>query len=149
MTNGLHKALLAAQKEIKHAIKDATNPHFKNKYATLESVIDATKDIANKHGIVISQIMGKDEHGQYVETILMVEGELSSRTMLSSKCYLVLDKANMQGLGSAFTYARRYSLAAIFNIAQEDDDAEAASQSGGAWNQFQTQNKPIKKGSDL
>lgn len=141
----LHKALLAAQKEIKHAIKDATNPHFKNKYATLESVIDATKDIANKHGIVISQPLGKDEHGQYVETLLMVEGEYSSKNILSSKCYLVLDKANMQGLGSALTYARRYSLAAIFNISQEDDDGNFAS-SNGSWQNF---NNKQTKGNEL
>jgi hypothetical protein len=114
----IHKSFLGAQKEIKHAIKDATNPHFKNQYATLESVIDAVKDIANKHGLAIMQPMGKDENGQYVETLLM-----SAEGTLSSKCYLVLDKQNMQGLGSAISYARRYSLAALFTIAQADDDA--------------------------
>jgi len=141
----LFKSLLAAQKEIGNAVKDATNPHFKNKYATLESVIDATKEIANKHGIIISQPLGKDEHGQYVETLLMVDGELQSKTMLSSKCYLVLDKANMQGLGSAITYARRYALAALFCISQEDDDGNATT-NNGSWQNF---NNKQTKGSEL
>jgi hypothetical protein len=132
----LHSALLAAQKEIKHAVKDATNPHFKNQYATLESVIDAVKDIANKHGIFIAQPMGKDEHGQYIETKLMTpHGDLTS------KCYLLVDKLNMQGLGSSISYARRYSLAAIFSLAQVDDDASMATESFNNWNKPKTQTK--------
>ena len=126
----IHKQLLAAQKEIKHAIKDATNPHFKNQYATLTSVIDAVKDVANKHGLFITQLYGKDVLGHFIETKVIGEsGELSS------KLYLEVDKPTMQGLGSAQTYGRRYSLAALFGIAQEDDDANEAS-TGTDWKQF-------------
>lgn len=116
-------ALVKSQAEIKNAAKDAKNPHFKNNYATLESVIDATKEIANKNGLAIVQVSGRDDQGDYVETVLYHE----SGSKIDSKCYLVLDKQNMQGLGSAITYARRYSLAAIFCITQQDDDGNAAS----------------------
>lgn len=119
----LQQALLQAQKQIKNAQKDAKNPHFKNDYATLESVINAVKDIANSHGVLIVQGTGADEYGQYVNTTLIHE----SGESMSSKTYLSLDKATMQGLGSAITYARRYGLAAMFCITQADDDGNDAS----------------------
>jgi len=118
------QALLNAQKNIKNALKDAKNPHFKSDYASLESVIDATKEIANGCGILIVQGTGSDEFGQYVNTTLI---HSESGESMSSKCYLVLDKHNMQGLGSAITYARRYGLAAMFCITQADDDGNLAS----------------------
>lgn len=112
------KALLEAQKKIKNAERDGTNPHFRSGYASLESVLDSVKDVANECGLVIAQTFGKDPEGHYVETKVLHEtGEI-----LDSRLYLVLDKPNMQGLGSAITYGRRYSLAAMFSIGQEDDD---------------------------
>ena len=118
------QALLNAQKQIKNAIKDAKNPHFKNNYATLESVIDATKEVANKCGILIIQGTGADEFGQYVNTTLI---HAESGESISSKLYLHLDKPTMQGVGSAVSYGRRYLLASLFCITQEDDDANNAS----------------------
>jgi len=118
------QALLQAQKNIKNALKDAKNPHFKNDYATLESVIDAVKDQANACGILIVQGTGADEHGQYVNTSLI---HAESGESISSKTYLMLDKVNMQGMGSAITYGRRYSLASLFCITQADDDGNQAS----------------------
>lgn len=115
-------AFIKAQKEIKNALKDAKNPHLKNNYATLESVLDAVKPAANANGIAIVQIPGRDEKGDYVETVLAHD----SGEMLASRCYLQFSKNDMQGLGSAITYARRYSLAAMFSITQEDDDGNTA-----------------------
>ena len=115
-------ALIKSQKEIKNAVKDAKNPHLKNTYATLESVIDAVKEIANSNGMAIVQVQGKDEMGDFVETMLIHD----SGEQLNSKCYLTLDKLSMQGLGSAITYARRYSLASMFCITQEDDDGNSS-----------------------
>lgn len=117
------KALLDAQKKIENATKDAKNPHFRNNYATLESVLDAVKSVANASGIVIVQTGGKDAEGHFIETRLLHE----SGEEIVSKIYLVLEKNNMQGLGSAITYARRYSLAALFAIGQDDDDGNGAS----------------------
>lgn len=115
-------SFIKAQAQIQNAVKDAKNPHFKNNYATLESVLDAVKPVANANGLAIIQVNGRDEKGDYVETILAHEtGE-----MLTSKCYLHFSKQDMQGLGSAITYARRYSLAAMFSITQEDDDGNTA-----------------------
>lgn len=115
----LIQSLIAAQKEIKHAQKDAKNPHFKNHYATLESVIDATKNILLKNNIVVVQLVQKDN-------VLVTKLIHESGEELSTEMNLI-GATNMQQMGSALTYARRYSLAALLNIAQTDDDANEAS----------------------
>jgi hypothetical protein len=135
----ISKALLEAQKKIENATKDGKNPHFKSKYATLESVLDAVKTIANECGVVIVQGNESDQFGQYVGTKL-IHGE--SGECIESKVYLVLDKNNMQGLGSAITYARRYGLAAMFAIGQDDDDGNEASKGTSTQTQKPIPTKP-------
>lgn len=115
-------ALIKSQKEIKNAVKDAKNPHLKNNYASLESVLDAIKEVANENKLAIVQVNGKDNLGDYVDTVLYHE----SGEKIESRCYLVIERQNMQGLGSAITYARRYSLASLFCITQEDDDGNVS-----------------------
>lgn len=113
------KALATFQKEVTNASKDKTNPHFKNKYATLESYLNEINPKLSECGLAITQgLVDKD----VLETkLLHVSGE-----MLRFSCPLYLDRQNMQGLGSAITYARRYALAAILGMGAEDDDAEAS-----------------------
>jgi hypothetical protein len=116
-------ALNKAQAQMGGAVKDASNPYFKSKYADLPSVIIACKEELSKNGLSISQLVTSDEAGNsYVETVLM---HLSGQ-WISSKMRLYLSKTDMQGLGSAISYARRYSLQAILNIPAVDDDAESA-----------------------
>ena len=112
-------ALIKAQGSIKHAQKDAKNPHFKNSYATLESVIDATKDELLKQKITVIQTHTLDNN--LVTTLFHESGEF-----IQSEVKLMLNKQDMQQLGSATTYARRYALTSMLNIAQEDDDGNAA-----------------------
>ena len=119
----LSEALSKAQAEMQHAIKDSTNPHFKSKYADLASVIDALRPALTKYGLSVAQTM-KTENGMHflVTTLMHTSGEF-----IEGSIPLLLDKPNMQGLGSALTYARRYGLAAMVGIHQEDDDANLAS----------------------
>ena len=128
MTDAAIKALIKAQSEMEHVKKDSTNPHFKNRYASLEAVIDATSKMFQANGFAVMQPCGRDELGVYVETKLLH----STGEAFSSKVYLVLDKQNMQGLGSAITYARRYGLLGMACLAPEDDDGnDASKQIGG------------------
>lgn len=128
MADAAIKALIKAQSEMEHVKKDSTNPHFKNRYASLEAVIDATSKVFQANGFAVMQPCGRDELGVYVETKLLH----STGEAFSSKVYLVLDKQNMQGLGSAITYARRYGLLGMACLAPEDDDGNiAAKQSSG------------------
>jgi len=116
-------ALLVAQREVGNASKDAKNPHFKNSYASLGSVIDAVKGPLNKHGIVVLQSLSStDCHGLYLTTRLLH----SSGQFIEDTAFSPTPKADPQGVGSATTYLRRYALAAFLCITQEDDDGEAA-----------------------
>ncbi|CAB3654354.1 hypothetical protein LMG26685_02920 [Achromobacter mucicolens] len=120
-------ALLAAQKATEFAKKDATNPHFKNKYADLPAVIEAVKPALNAAGIVYIQTASpSDDNRLHLTTMLMHEsGEWISDTLV-----MPLPKQDPQGYGSAMTYARRYALAAITGVYQDDDDGNAASGAG-------------------
>jgi hypothetical protein len=113
------EALLKAQAEIKHAIKDAQNPHLKNTYATLESVIDAIKEPLIKNNIVVLQF---PDNKTLTTRLQHNSGEFIENTL-----ELILTKNDMQGLMSAITYARRVSLVSLLNIAQADDDGNLAS----------------------
>jgi hypothetical protein len=126
-TQGAHQtigsALAAAQMQMGKALKSANNPHFKSKYADLTSVMDACLPALNAEGIAVIQPTTDDETGRYVETVL-----IHGATGESLKCRvpLIVAKNDMQGYGSAVTYARRYGLMSMAGIAPEDDDGNAA-----------------------
>lgn len=115
-------ALIKAQANINHAGKDAQNPHFRNDYASLESVIDASKKTLLDNEVTVIQAPG--------DGVLVTRLQHSSGQFIETELKLLLSKQDMQGLGSAITYARRYSLAAMLNIAQVDDDGNLASAKG-------------------
>lgn len=116
-------ALAKAQTEMGAALKSANNPHFKSKYADLSSVVSACMPALNSNGIAVIQPTGEDETGRYVETVL-IHG--ASGQSLSCRVPLIVQKNDMQGYGSAVTYARRYGLMSMAGIAPEDDDGNAA-----------------------
>jgi hypothetical protein len=116
-------ALLAAQRAITFASKDATNPHFKNKYADLPSVIDAIKPALNESGIVFLQTFSPSDAGSLALTTRLMH---ESGEWIEDTATLPLAKNDPQGYGSSATYARRYSLAAITGLYQDDDDGVAA-----------------------
>lgn len=114
-------ALSKAQGEIKHAKLDSKNPHFRSDYASLEAHIDNIKPALAKHGLSLTQgVESKD--GQLWLTSRLIFGE----EMLETGIPLIIGKNDMQGLGSAISYARRYSVAAMFNMGSGDDDGNAA-----------------------
>lgn len=115
------KALAKAQTEMGKALKNAKNPHLKSNYADLGSVMEACFEALHKNGFAIMQPGGADEYGPYVETVFAHEEGHTFR----SRVYLVIGKQDMQGVGSAITYARRYGLLGMAGLAPEDDDGEA------------------------
>lgn len=122
----LAAALLKAQKKITFALKDATNPHFKSRYADLPSVIDACKPALNEEGIVFIQMPEPSEPGTLaLSTRLMHE----SGEWIESVAICATGKMDAQAYGSACTYLRRYSLAAAVGLYQDDDDGAAAAAS--------------------
>ena len=138
---GIAMALATAQAKMGKALKSANNPHFKAKYADLSSVVDACMPSLNECGIAVIQPPTDDENGRYVETIL-IHGE--SGQQLSCRVPLIVEKQNMQGYGSAVTYARRYGLMSMAGIAPEDDDGNAASKAAPKVVQTVTPDQYIK-----
>jgi hypothetical protein len=117
----LATALAAAQAEMKNAKLNKINPHFKSKYADLAEIRDTVTPALSKNGIAVVQGTDAADSGILVVTRLVHK----SGQWIESRFPIAYDKP--QTMGSAYTYAKRYSLAAICNIAaDEDDDANAA-----------------------
>ena len=123
----IYSALAAAQAAMGPVVKDAKNDAFKRDgkataYSTLSSVIEACLPALNANGIAVIQPTVDEENQRYVKTILAHE----SGETLECRVPLIVGKNDMQGYGSAVTYARRYGLMCMAGIAPEDDDGNAA-----------------------
>jgi ERF superfamily len=119
----LAAALAAAQGAMKNAVMNRTNPHFKSRYADLAAIWDAARQPLSANGLAVVQTIG--------------DGVLHTRLLHTSGQWIASEhplpmSGRPQEIGSALTYARRYSLSALIGIAaDEDDDANAASRSNG------------------
>lgn len=130
------KALAAAQAAMGNAELDSENPHFKSKYASLASIRDATVPILAKNGIAVTQTPSATESGNL---ILTTRFSHSSGEWIEGSYPVAFDKP--QAMGSALTYAKRYSLASMCAIsAEEDDDGNAAQKTAPA--KLKTNGKP-------
>ena len=115
-------ALLEFHKTNPHAFEDKRNPHFKNQYASLESVINTVRT-ASQFGLTFTQEMDFEGDITFVRTVMMhSSGDTRvSRTKIVSK-----DPNDPQKQGSAISYAKRYGLQSIFGLPSDDDDGEIA-----------------------
>jgi len=121
--NELADAIATAQPKIGVAIKNAVNPHLKNKYADLGAVWDACSEaLKSCHLSVIQMPQPSDDGKLHLETILMHR----SGQWISGTAVVPIAKQDAQGYGATLTYARRYGLAALLGITQDDDDGERA-----------------------
>jgi hypothetical protein len=120
------EAFCKLQAAIRPAIKDATNPAFRSKYADLSAVWEAVRAPLADNGFSVIQSTDFDEKDLWLKTtVLHVSGD-----KIEGRYPLRPTKQDPQGFGSAMTYAKRYSLAAMLGVvADEDDDGNAASQS--------------------
>lgn len=122
-------ALVAASAELGPVVKDSVNPAFRNRYASLDAIMEQIRPVLARHGLAVIQ------SGTTPETI---DGRLMSvgvETMIlhksgewvSSGVILPVEKPTSQGVGSALSYGRRYGLSAVLGLTAEDDDGQAAS----------------------
>ena len=122
----LATALSIVQGKLSHAKKDSANPFFKSKYADLESVWDACRDLLAGNGLSVMQFPGEYFEGSMSMTTILAH---SSGEWIGQEMSLPVAKPDPQGSGSALTYMRRYALAAVVGVVQADDDGNAAVQS--------------------
>lgn len=119
------KALNKVQGLLEPAKKDSLNPHFKSRYASLASVNEAVMGPISEAGFVLLS-GGVDINGvPHLRTTLYHIGGHSE----SFDYPLIKVTENPQHVASSFTYARRYSICALFNLSTEDDDGNAATES--------------------
>ena len=120
----IRKALVEAMADISNPKKNAKNPHFRSTYADLTAVLGVVRPSLSEHGLAVLQTMHPTEDGSVLRTTLIHE----SGEELDLGTYPIRpQKPDPQGVGSAITYARRYSLMAAFGLGAEDDDGNAAS----------------------
>ena len=122
----IYKKLLEFQKLGISIKKNSVNPHFKNEYADLNEVLDKVKKPLNELGIVI--IQEPDSFTNIGQNIIGLRTKLydtEDDTSVESYTPLV-NIVDMQKLGGAITYAKRYSLVAMLALEDDDDDGNKA-----------------------
>lgn len=117
-------ALALAQAEMKPALKDANNPHFKSKYADLASVFEAIRAPLAKNNLAVLQDIGSADGAVTVKTRIIHK---SGQWVEFGPFAIPADKQNAHGYGSAVTYVRRFALASAMGVSADDDDGNAAS----------------------
>ena len=131
--NTLAGALARAQAAMSNVTKDSANPHFRSRFASLAAVRDVVIPALSAEGLAIIQMPGNDEHGRVtVRTMLLHESGATLDCGTVATTATVRGGNEAQALGSSVSYLRRYSLAAICGVAQEDDDGNASGPRGGA-----------------
>lgn len=109
-------ALVKFQSSVSKVAKEANNPFFKSKYASLANILDTIQKPLSECGLAISQF--PDENAL---TTIILHAD-SGEWMESSYVMPVAKQNDPQAMGSALTYARRYALGSILNLNIDDDD---------------------------
>jgi len=120
--NELAGALAKAQGQIVPAKFDGQNPHLKNRYTTLAAVWDAIRKPLSDNGLAVAQIVVTEPDGMFLLTRLM---HSSGQYVQATYPIAAGDNRGVsaaQAVGSALTYARRYSLTALVGVVSDDDD---------------------------
>ena len=126
----LAKSLVLFHAGITNPSKGSVNPHFKSSYAALPDIITHVRAPLAKEGLAVVQSTLDLDGRSGVVTLLLHE---SGEYIESDPVLLKTRKDDAQGAGSAISYARRYSLLAMLNLAgEEDDDGNAAVEDGGS-----------------
>ena len=119
----LHASLVSAIGEIPPIKATGKNKHLGNEYLTLADILSGVRPTLGKHGLAISQRPLVTSAGAgCITSLLHKDGGCYETSLL-----LPVSQQNPQAIGSAITYARRYTLTGLLGIAADlDDDAEAA-----------------------
>lgn len=117
-------AMCKAQAEMGNPAFDSKNPHFKSNYASLASVRNTVLPVLAKHGLSLMQDLVTVEEGvKCVNLVMHSSGEWIETEGIT----VPVDRRNAHGMGSASTYARRFSLMALVTVVGDvDDDGNTA-----------------------
>ncbi|MEM4359749.1 MAG: ERF family protein [Candidatus Bilamarchaeaceae archaeon] len=119
----VYSALLQARAKFDRIKKEETNSYFNSKYATLDRVLEAvTPGLSEARLLLTHDVLQRDGALLLVTTLLHPD----SGTKIETQLPLFFKAGDMQSLGSAITYARRYSILLLLGLATEDDDGNGS-----------------------
>lgn len=120
-------ALLKAQSEFPTLVKDASNPAYRSRYATLAAVQEAAFPILQKNGLIVLQSVRTDvADGRLIVYVGGTLFHVESGESTTQELGMVPARQDPQGVGSAITYGRRYLLMTMLGLVPDDDDGQAA-----------------------
>lgn len=99
--------------------RDSVNPHFHSRFTSLDTLIAATRGPLNDAGVAITQFPAINDRNELVLRTTITHGPSGEEH--TSDVPLLLARNDMQGLGAAITYARRYAWASLLGIAADED----------------------------
>ena len=142
----LAKAIAAAQAKLKPVKKECKNPFFNSRYADLAAVWEALKPF-HEEGIAITQMPFDAGEGMVGITTQLTH---TSGQWIAGSLALPVSKDDAQGVGSAVTYCRRYSLGCMTGVVtEEDDDGNQATQAKPAQRYQQNKQANAQKLAEL
>lgn len=118
-TPSIHAAFTRALMEMPDLLTDSSNPHFRSKYVSLPKLLAAVRPVLARHRLAISQRIQAEDTHLLLQTVVHYEHD---REILVVSTYPIPLQGNPQQVGSAITYARRYSLMAALGIMGDPDD---------------------------
>lgn len=123
-TNNLSNKFMKVLNEVPNFVTDETAQAGNRtyKYLNLATILKTIKPVFEKHGLALSQRVTFDNTGERqvigtVETIIFDDEE-----QMVACSYPFFVTGDPQQVGSAITYARRYSLYAVLGIFPDKDD---------------------------
>lgn len=121
-------------------VKLKSGGEYTYKYAELSSIVNATRKPLADNGLSFSQTIGENEKGMTCETMLMH----SSGEWILGITPMILKETDMQGMGGALTFSRRYGLSALIGVATEEDTDGDGSNRGASKPEQKPYQQPAK-----
>lgn len=124
-TNNLNNKFMKVLNEVPNFVTDETAQAGKKtyKYLNLATILKTIKPVFEKHGLAFSQRVTFDNTGEARQVIGTVETIIFDDEEQMVACsYPFFVTGDPQQVGSAITYARRYSLYAVLGIFPDKDD---------------------------
>ena len=125
MENNLYTRFMKVLNEVPNFVTDETAQAGNRtyKYLNLATILKTIKPVFEKHGLAFSQRVTFDNAGEARQIIGQVETIIFDDKDLMVACsYPFFVTGDPQQVGSAITYARRYSLYAVLGIFPDKDD---------------------------
>lgn len=122
-TDKILPKLFNIQEKVKSVTKNAKNEHFKNDYADLNEILEATKSAVHDNKCLLLQppTFILESGKEMLETIIM---DSESGQFVAASMFI--EGADAQKRGGCVTYTRRITLKSLLALEEDDDDGNTA-----------------------